>query len=179
MRAALVLSLIVSLSRADESKAKDVLLSGFYLGKASAPFLLLPAALDDGDMVLWVDMGLFTVMTLPASGVLYQRWLGNREKVGLWRKINFGTDLTLAGGGALYGLYMIGRADANPDGPSGFISDDLAGIMVVFASVLYGLAALTERISFSSESSGRADLKILPLLSIQAKSAGLALRYRF
>ena len=86
MRFVLLLAFLCETTRAEMGTVKDVSLSALYLGKASVPFWLLPMALDDGDMVLWMDIGLFTMLTVPASGVLYHRWIGNPDKVRLWQK---------------------------------------------------------------------------------------------
>ena len=126
-------------------------------------------------MVLLLDVGLFAVMTVPTSGVLYQRWAGDQEKVDLWRKICFGTDLAVAGGVALYGLYLSSTYEPNPDH---WLDFDV-GKLYIFAAALYGLTSLVELIPFSSEPIGASDLTILPLFSINSKSMGLALQYHY
>ncbi len=68
MRPLMIISLFIWLSIGKAFAAKDVFLSGYYLGKDAIPFLILPAAIEDGDQVLWVDLGLFAVLTVPASG---------------------------------------------------------------------------------------------------------------
>lgn len=171
LRAIFILALVAGIARADGSSAKDVLLSSYYVGKASVPFFILPEALDDGDMVLLLDLGLFAVMTVPASGVLFQRWIGSEEHVGFWRKINLGTDLALAGGVALYGLYEWSKYEPDP-----YHSYDFnVGGLYILASALYGLVSLAEMIPFSSES----HFAVQPIFSPMYKSTGLAVRFQY
>ncbi len=107
----LCLSLLITVSLSRAADGGDILLDGYYLGKASIPFWMLPTALDDGDDVLKVDLGLMAVLTVPATGVLIQHWFGDPESIRLWRKINFAVDLTLAGGGVAYGLWTMTQSD--------------------------------------------------------------------
>jgi hypothetical protein len=176
LRAALILSLLLGLSRADGSTSRDVLLSGYYLGKASVPLFLLPEALNDGDKVLLLDAGLFAVLTVPATGLLYQRWIGNQDNVQLWRKLNFGMDMALAGGVGLFGIYRMTQPDPNPDGPSRYVTNKFGGLLIILASGLYAGISTLELIPFASESGVASNLQLQPLVSLESGTMGILLQ---
>lgn len=176
MKLALVLCILLGLARAEASTSRDALLSGYYLGKASVPFFLLPEALDDGDKVLLLDAGLFAVLTVPATGLLFQRWIGNEDDVQFWRKLNFGMDMALAGGFGLFGIYRMTQPDPNPDGPSRYINNKAGGFLIVLASGLYAGISTLELIPFASESGFTSTLQLQPLVSLESGSMGLLLQ---
>ena len=174
MRLVLLLALLIGQADLKAGTGNDVLLSGYYLGKASLPFFLLPTAIEDGDMVLLTDLGLFATLTAPATGVLYSRWLGDQDKIALWRKINFGVDLALAGGGAAYSIWLMVGSKNDPDGYSG-----LAGFIGLVASAAYATTCLADLIPFSTETKQVSNLSVQPLFSLATKQTGLTLRYRY
>jgi hypothetical protein len=155
----------------------DFALSGYYLGKATLPLLALPVAIEDGDQVLFLTMGLIGVMTVPASGVLYQRWLGDSENIIVWRKICAGTDLALASGGVIYGLMTMFQKD--PHSHEQFISVQTVGVLAILGSGLYGLNALVDLKPFSNEGHQTSNLTVAPLLAFNTKAAGLVFLYRY
>ncbi len=177
MRFILLLGFFFEIATANMGTVKDISLSTLYLGKASVPFWILPAAVEDGDMLLWTDLGLFTVLTAPAAGVLYHRWIGNPEKVVLWRKINRVTDLSLALGGAAFGVARMFTPD--PQGGERIIGNKTGGVLILLMSAMYGSISLLEKIPFSVEAERSARISVQPLFSFQTKQTGLSVQYRY
>lgn len=142
---------LAALTHAQVMEGRDFFLSSPYALKAAVPLLLIPAAINEPDMLPF-EIALLGALTFPNAMTLGNLYGGDAEGTRRWRKTVFWCDAALATAAAGMGTYLIassrlGKSSAAKD------EDAVAGafLLGLYAVPLTGFSLL-DRLPFHMES---------------------------